>query len=619
MANLDQAVRDFEAMKTKPDWKAWTEEERLLHLRSLLTKHKVSTKQFLDAMGAEEAQFAPPSGEEASAPPTLGLAPNIEINPDIARMAGGMAGGVAAGTLASPSVVGSVPSAVAGYMLGGELAGQGAELINQFVLGSEPISESPGERTVRAATNMMLDAMGGEGASNVLKWGKQWLKGKGHKIFLPEVGVSQEQLRQDYKRLGIKMEGALPSLSPKYARKVEAIHARPGGRGVIDTALNKTFDDIGRTAWSLVDNPGDVKTHYELGKALSDSFNESKLFRRENWNALYDMAFSKMPSKARMENAVIWLKDNPDVFVNVPSLARWRMVLRQQHGELSPPQMKSLLGAIHQVTGSPLMLASQGIDKGAIKRFRTVVQLDVHGAAELGEEGAVEALRQADNYYKYSQDVLETLDTILKGDNVQGAFRAVFDGMRDGPERLLAVKESIAPNLWKDLVTAKVLNLGDAPASQRGAGLLWNMNTFLTNWNNISPEAKDVLLGNAEIRNAWDGLARIASAWRASKKWGKGASPSVISYGVVLRSILVSGKWITAPLRYYHARLLTWAPYVNWLTKGAEIAQRNPNGMAVHIGRLAQLAERNPQYADDLQTFLAEYGAAVEKVRSPTL
>ena len=78
-------------------------------------------------------------------------------------------------------------------------------------------------------------------------------------------------------------------------------------------------------------------------------------------------------------------------------------------------------------------------------------------------------------------------------------------------------------------------------------------------------------------------------------------------------------RWGGAGLSYGSAKLLTAPWFIDWLTKGVELAQRNPNGLAVHFGRLTKIVSEQPEVADDLHEFIGRYGDFVDKYRNPTM
>src|SRR3990167_41599 len=189
MADLDRAVTDYQDLRQSPIWRLWDEEKRRDKVKAILNDYGVSASQLKAGLGATEAAIAPPSGKEVSPPPSLNLAPDIRIDPAAARMAGGMAGGA----LAAPAAVAGAPATggmsallvPTGYGLGGELAGQGAELINQFVFGSDMPQETPIERMGRAGSNVALDMLSGEALSRSVEWARNFWRAS------PATGVVQ--------------------------------------------------------------------------------------------------------------------------------------------------------------------------------------------------------------------------------------------------------------------------------------------------------------------------------------------------------------------------------------------------------------------------------------------
>ncbi|MFK5282453.1 hypothetical protein ACI3PL_23120, partial [Lacticaseibacillus paracasei] len=69
---------------------------------------------------------------------------------------------------------------------------------------------------------------------------------------------------------------------------------------------------------------------------------------------------------------------------------------------------------------------------------------------------------------------------------------------------------------WQAVSASIVDRLGKAPSGQQGAaGDVFSPSTFLTQWNNMSKEAKDILLPQ-EAKRELDSLARVAEGVKAA-------------------------------------------------------------------------------------------------------
>ncbi|MGE4251690.1 MAG: hypothetical protein AB7F09_20070 [Parvibaculaceae bacterium] len=115
--------------------------------------------------------------------------------------------------------------------------------------------------------------------------------------------------------------------------------------------------------------------------------------------------------------------------------------------------------------------------------------------------------------------------------NADGAaFSYAMSGSREGGSRLFQRRRNFQPEEW-DVVAATVLDrLGSTQGGRRGivdpAQEMvqdFSLNTFLTNWNKLAPEAKNALFGGkryAEIRPELDLLVRVMQRVQAGQKLG---------------------------------------------------------------------------------------------------
>lgn len=145
---------------------------------------------------------------------------------------------------------------------------------------------------------------------------------------------------------------------------------------------------------------------------------------------------------------------------------------------------------------------------------------------------------------------------------------------------------------------------------------------FITNYNNLAPEAQQILFGKdpglkASLDNFTGVLERVSkSAESMSNKSGTarvyGAmgmfSPAVagrIVEGVSGAGGLYDFGFSTLALPMGSAKLMTNKRFVNWLAEGVETAAYNPQSMGQHVRRLYQIYELEPSIRDEVQAITA--------------
>jgi len=206
---------------------------------------------------------------------------------------------------------------------------------------------------------------------------------------------------------------------------------------------------------------------------------------------------------------------------------------------------------------------------------------DLQGAAQEAGPNAQRAWSRANAYYKAGQERIGTIANVVdKAGGPEAVFNAATSGARDGATTLRAVMKSLQPDERKVLASVMVRKLGRAtPGQQNAAGDAFSMSSFLTNWNRLSPDARNTLFGRfgPQFSQDMDHLAQMAENVRTGSKVfsnpsGTAASSASIAAWVSALSSLVSGHpggaaavAGAAGASNLTARLMTNRWFVHWL------------------------------------------------------
>lgn len=95
-----------------------------------------------------------------------------------------------------------------------------------------------------------------------------------------------------------------------------------------------------------------------------------------------------------------------------------------------------------------------------------------------------------------------------------------------------------------------------APGAQDAAGEAFSAATFLTNWNRMSPEARDVIARSGLDDGVAEGLTKLAQVIEAAKEAGTFRNTS--NTGNVASSIALGGGLVSAPLTTIATAISTW-------------------------------------------------------------
>lgn len=166
---------------------------------------------------------------------------------------------------------------------------------------------------------------------------------------------------------------------------------------------------------------------------------------------------------------------------------------------------------------------------------------DMQGAATAAGPQAENALNRANQFTRAGNNRLERIAPIIDRDSPEGSFKALESTLRDNNSTFQAVKKSLPQDARGSFAGTIIERLGKAsPGQQDADGSRWSPETFLTNWNRISPEAQRELLAGipnaGQVKELVDSVARGASMMRDnSRMW---ANPSGTGANVAARGVV---------------------------------------------------------------------------------
>lgn len=231
---------------------------------------------------------------------------------------------------------------------------------------------------------------------------------------------------------------------------------------------------------------------------------------------------------------------------------------------------------------------------------------------------AIHDFRRADQFTRASAQRLETIEKLYGAQSAEqlgiGILKDAMGGRKGGNlQRLVSLSHSLRDEEWGDVASGVLRELGRPLGSARGiaedAG--FSVNSFITNWNNLSPEGRNVLFrraGTRELGKSLDSFVRVADRmanFEALTNTSRSATNALGMTGLI--SILTAaqqaavGNWRTAAGAasigagmYGFGRFMTSPAYVRWLTRATELSgQPGKLGtLRAHARALAALADR---------------------------
>lgn len=255
-----------------------------------------------------------------------------------------------------------------------------------------------------------------------------------------------------------------------------------------------------------------------------------------------------------------------------------------------------------------------------LKQLYAALSRDMEAAASAQGPAAAAAAKRANNYTRAASDRMEQVQRVIdKNGGPEKVFDAAMSGTRDGGTTLRAVMQSLPADGQRAVTGAVIKRMGLAtPGAQDAAGDVFSAQTFLTNWNRVSPEAKRALFDRhgPAFTADMDRIARVAQNLREGSKVlanpsGTANRAAALTYGASLVASLFGGSPLAAAGLVAGglganatARMLTNPNVVKWLARSTAL----PVGSAAaQIQALRRIGENeNDPEAIEIADQLAE-------------
>lgn len=409
------------------------------------------------------------------------------------------------------------------------------------------------------------------------------------------------------------------------ARSIEAVLSKlPGGHGVMVGRANEQASDIGQALQGYADQLAPRTNPTIAGRAIDQGISGGGGFVdrfKDKAKELYDVVDQYVPSGTavpmpatqtllqRLTTPIRGAEATSAVLGN-PKL---QGIADAITSDTQNSQINGITGALppgsvtFNAQGQPTlgqggtmpyeavkalrskvgdMIADAGlvsdVPKGQLKQLYGALSVDIRNQVSQ-DPAAFAAANRAENYYRAGMDRIDKVDSIVgKNGGPEAVFQAATSGTREGATTLRAVMRSLQPDEANIVTSAVIRRMGRAnPSAQNEIGDRFSTETFLTNWNGMSPEAKSTLFGRGgqEFADNMDKIANVASNLREGTQVYRNPSGTshaaaaantatgfIISMltGNVGAATAIAGGVGTANLG---ARLMTSPTFVKWLSQ----------------------------------------------------
>jgi hypothetical protein len=246
--------------------------------------------------------------------------------------------------------------------------------------------------------------------------------------------------------------------------------AEPAGRA-ITSGIKAFTGDFKKTSGKLYD---------EIDRFILP---DSKVRVGETSKALDDLT-KLMPGAENLSAQTI----NPKITAIKEALAS-----DAQHGTLPYAAVKELRSRIGKQLTDPDLVSDA--PRAQLKQLYGALTKDLEVAAADAGPDAVQALKRANNFYRAGMKrVDDVLEPILNKGDPEKIFQAAISGTKEGSTTISGVMKSLPDESRKVVAATMLRRLGKATASkQDDLAEVFSPETFLTNWNKITPDSKRVL------------------------------------------------------------------------------------------------------------------------------
>lgn len=194
-------------------------------------------------------------------------------------------------------------------------------------------------------------------------------------------------------------------------------------------------------------------------------------------------------------------------------------IIPAKDGGIPYEALKQLRTAVGQKISNPSLV--DDITTGQWKALYGALSEDMKVAAEKSGPDALRAWGRANDFTKAGIQRLETLDTVIGTRDPEDIFKAAISGTQEGATTLRAVVKSLPEPAQKSVAATVLKRLGMAtPGRQNELGEIFSTESFLTNWNKLSGEAKLTLFSKygPDFTKNLDQIAKAASNLRDGSK-----------------------------------------------------------------------------------------------------
>jgi hypothetical protein len=287
---------------------------------------------------------------------------------------------------------------------------------------------------------------------------------------------------------------------------------------------------------------------------------------------------------------------------------------------------RRLQSGISQAEGSVLRHSDiDRIESAITKDMIALLERNAGEYARLGQQRvaadmqrAIGDFRRADTFTRLSMERWQRIERLFKAENETALFRnvaqAALTGVKGDVSKLRVLARTLRRDEMDEIASYTLREMGRPVGSARGytQEIGFSPGSFMTRFNNMSAEARNIIFGRAhtqaleDLSRVVNRIANVEALANTSRSASNAINTSVLlGGGGALAGAPFGASWEAAILGMatgYGASLLFSRPlYVTWLSgylqlrgAAAQAGSRMGPALTAHIGRLQAMAASDP-------------------------
>lgn len=298
--------------------------------------------------------------------------------------------------------------------------------------------------------------------------------------------------------------------------------------------------------------------------------------------------------------------------------AKTKIATPPEGGKISWEDIKRLRSIVGDIVGGPSLM-TEGPQKNAMKDLYGALSDDMRATAAADGQKSLAAFNRANAYFRARQNrIAETVAPILGKDGANTpdeAFKAIqsWAGSNADFTRISQALRTM-PKDEADTVRATMFSrLGNAPAGKQGAdGETFSPSTFLTQWNKLTPRARNVLFPGEQYQKDIRDILQISNAQKNAQAFSNTShTATATTVGNTLNLGLGAAGGLAhgypgafgafaagQALQLGAGKLLASPRFARWLASTPKMV--SPSAQLTHINKLVPIALAQPAIANDI-------------------